>query len=578
MAERKTTLERLIDTVYEPILAQIPSLPERTDWDVVIIGGGVNGLTAAAYLAKAGVKVCVVERRNEIGGGFTTDEILFPGYYSNEHVLYLLMNDYMPALKDFGFDRHGLVFVKPKAQTGMIFGDGKSILLTHTLEDSRDSISKYSFKDARTYGKLMWKWEAMVDEILGPATYVPPTPAMELVTALGKTEAGRDMLDITEKPPLDVINELFESDQLRAIMLYLSCMWGLDPREGGIGFFVPLLMLRGINKHYCVGGSHKFAGALAREIVENGGQIVDMAMVTKIIMEDGHVAGVEIGEEGRVLRSKVVISSLDPHSTFVELLGKQYLSNSLKRAVEGWKYDKWSFYTLHVVSKELPQYVPPCDDRWLNDAFMNIVGFNTSDELLAHWENVMAGKIDDKVVGGHICCESYLDPHLARGTPSKSYYLPFYEGFPANYISQFQIHAPYEIEGGWEKRGKELEEVLLEKWARVAPNMKRENIVMTKFETPLDIETRFPNMRRGAFKVGDYTPTQLGYFRFNNETSSSKTPIDGLYLCGACNYPGGMALGANGYIAANKVAEDMGVKKWWKPTPGMERYIKTYLK
>ena len=222
--------------------------------------------------------------------------------------------------------------------------------------------------------------------------------------------------------------------------------------------------------------------------------------------------------------------------------------------------------------------MPPCDDRWLNDAFMNIVGFNTSDELLAHWENVMAGKIDDKVVGGHICCESYLDPHLARGTPSKSYYLPFYEGFPANYVSQFQIHAPYEIEGGWEKRGKELEEVLLEKWARVAPNMKRENIVMTKFETPLDIETRFPNMRRGAFKVGDYTPTQLGYFRFNNETSSSKTPIDGLYLCGACNYPGGMALGANGYIAANKVAEDMGVKKWWKPTPGMERYIKTYLK
>ena len=107
--------------------------------------------------------------------------------------------------------------------------------------------------------------------------------------------------------------------------------------------------------------------------------------------------------------------------------------------------------------------------------------------------------------------------------------------------------------------------------------MKRENIIRTSAETPVDIEIRFPNMRRGGIKHGDYNPLQLGYFRPNVDCSSSKTPIEGLYVCGASTYPGGLVLGGPGYIGANKVAEDLGVTKWWKPTPEIEKYIKTYL-
>ena len=107
--------------------------------------------------------------------------------------------------------------------------------------------------------------------------------------------------------------------------------------------------------------------------------------------------------------------------------------------------------------------------------------------------------------------------------------------------------------------------------------MKRENIVMTHQETPVDIEIRLPNMRRGSIKHGDYLPIQLGCFRPNQECSSTQTPIPGLYTAGASNYPGGCVLGAGGYLGANKVAEDLGVKKWWKPTPEMEKYVATYL-
>ncbi len=534
--------------------------PDVSDWDVIIIGGGPNGLIAGAYLARAGVKVVVIERRFEVGGGLTTEEILFPCYYSNVHVVYHLMVDYMPALRDFNLDQHAINWIKPNAQTAMVFEDGKSLLLTRMVADTKDSIGKYSWKDANAFGRLIRKWHKVVDDLVAPMTYIPAMPPMDLSIALEKTDVGREMLELTEKSPLEIITDAFENDRVRALMLYGSCMWGLDPRETGIGFFVPLLLDRGMNKCYCYGGSHKMAGALEREIVKGGGLVLEAAEATKIIMENGHVAGVEL-KEGRTLRSKVIVSSLDPHTTFLDLVGGEKLPGTLKESVEGWTYDKWSFCTTHVASEEPPKY--RCDDPWVNEAFMVIFGIEGTDQLLAHWDNVVAGKIDFHNFGGHSTCESFFDPHMVRK--------------PGKHVSFFQMHVPYEIKGGWGKRAPELEEAVLDKWQKAAPNFTRDKILKINTETPEDIEIRFPNMRRGSIKHGDYKPTQLGYFRPNTDCSSTKTPIEGLYVCGASTYPGGLVLGGPGYLAANKVAEDMGLTKWWKPTTEMERFIKTYL-
>jgi phytoene dehydrogenase-like protein len=203
----------------------------------------------------------------------------------------------------------------------------------------------------------------------------------------------------------------------------------------------------------------------------------------------------------------------------------------------------------------------------VSEAFMTILGFEGMDQMLAHWDNVVAGKIDPNILGGHATCESFWDSHLVRLPPSRAH----------QKVSFFQTHAPYNLEGGWEKRGREIEEAMLARWAKYAPNMKPENIVMTNQETPVDIEIRMPNMRFGAIKHGDYRPIQIGCFRPNQECSSTNTPVNGLYVAGASTYPGGCVLGGGGYLAANKVAEDMGVEKWWKPTQEMEQYTKTYL-
>jgi phytoene dehydrogenase-like protein len=534
--------------------------PTESEWDVVVIGAGPNGLMTAAYLAKAGLKVALVERRYEIGGGLATEEIIFPGYYTNNHAVYHMMVDFMPVLRDFDLARHGLVWIKPNQQTAMVFDDGSSLQLTRMLEDTVDSIHKFSTNDAVNFGRVMRRWRKIAREVIAPATYIPPMAPLDLSEAMQRTESGQELLELSEMSPLDIVSENFEDDRVRALFLYVACMWGLDPNESGVGFFVPLLIDRAMNKCYCQGGSHKLAASLAREFVRNGGTILDSSQVNTITTHDGAVTGVELWE-GRTLHSNVVISSLDPETTFLDLVGAENLPGHLKDDVAGWELDKWSYATLHVATEDRPHYA--VRDPWVDDSFMTIAGFQSTDQIVAHWDAVRDGRLDPDAFGGHITCQTTFDPHLAR--------------FKGRHVSFFQTHAPYDIAGGWDEAGPGVTEAILAKWSKAAPNMSGDNLLAMTQETPEDIEIRLPNMRRGSIKHGDYNPLQLGCFRPNQDCSGTDTPIDGLYVNGASTYPGGLVIGGPGYLAANKVADDMGVERWWSPTPEMEKYTRTYL-
>ena len=550
----------LHDHVVNPVPPIVPQLPAEITCDAAIIGAGPNGLIAGAYLAKAGLKVAIVEKRYEIGGGLATEEILFPLYYANTHATYHLMVDYMPVLKDFDLKRHGLQWIKPCAQTGIIFKDGSALSLSSSTLDSVDAISRFSEKDAAAYGKLAMLFKRIVDEILAPATYWPPLPPAEFTANLNNTPIGQELMKLSDMKPLEIIDRYFSDKKVRTLMLYMIGMWGVDPEEDGMGFMVPLLINRGVNKYICYGGSHKFASALAREIVIGNGLVLENAEVKRIIIDHNTAKGIELFD-GTIIHANVVVSSLNPSTTFLKLIGKPHLDAELIRTAEEWEWDKWSFFTLHVALNSKPEYSMN-DAAPVNNNVMNVVGFDSEQDVLEFFESVKKG--DVKHAAGHATCETIYDPTLSR--------------MPGKHTAFFQMPAPYDIHGGWEVRKKQITDEVISLWSGYAGNVNPNNIIATEVETPVDIEQRLASMIRGSIKHGDYTPLQMGYFRPSDLISSGRTSITNLYLCGASIYPGGLIIGGPGYISANSIADDLKTNKWWRIPDHIQRYVEMYIK
>ena len=545
--------------ILRPAEHILDEFPERTEFDVVVIGGGPNGLIAAAYLARAGLRVALVERRQEIGGGLSTEETLFPGYYTNPHAFYHMMTDYLPVLSDFDLRAHGLYFVKPNAQAAALFSDASSLMLCHQIEDTKDSLAKASPSDAAAFGRVMRTWRRIVEDLLAPGTYLPALSPIDMIESLERTDVGREALRLTEMSPVEIIDETFEDDRVRALMLYVACMWGLDPRESGLGFMVPLMIDRAMNKAQCYGGSHKLAGSLSREIHKAGGVVLDNAEVTRIVVAQGAVTGVECFD-GRFLGAKAVLSSLAPPLTFGKLIDRSEVPEEMSEAAEHWEWDKWSLCTLALATTADPRF--EVDDPWVNDALMVVLGFDSTEDVLGHYDAVATGELGDRL-GGHATVETRYDPTLAR--------------ISGHHVSFLQIHAPYDVEGGWETRGAEISDELLELWRRHQPGLGDSEIVLRSLETPVDIETRIASMVRGSIKHGDYNPLQMGAFRPSASCVGGRSPIAGLYLCGSSSYPGGLVIGGPGYIAAGSVVEDMGVAPWWQAPSFVRRYQEQYL-
>jgi phytoene dehydrogenase-like protein len=522
------------------------------EYDVIIVGAGPNGLTAGAYLAKAGARVLILERNHETGGGLLTEE--FSGFRFNLHATYMLLMDWMPAYKDLELDAYGCIYVQPDVPLSLLTKDGKALTLYRDIEKSAKSIERFSAKDAARYREVMPEWKQITDEIIIPSTYVLPVAPLDLVTMYQGSDIGKKMLDLTEKTPVEIIEECgFENEYLKTALLYLACMWGIDPELTGVGFMVPLIVNRMLNAAIVKGGSHYISSAIQKVATASGADILEAMEVVRIVVSDDAATGVELAD-GRKFEGRAVITTTDPQTTFLKLVGEDVcrrISPTLVETTKEWTWESSSLFGVHLALSEPPIYKAVDFDPAVNEAMIKLMGVESTAELFSH---IKKTKEDEFEVIGHATTISDFDPMQAP-----------VDIFPGVAVARWESMAPFELkDGGWEEMAEKHADQIWSTWKEYAPNLANARVIRRYVYPPTFIEMKLVNMIRGSIKHGAYIPTQMGFLRPNIDCSSYRTPVKNLYVCGACTYPGGMVLLANGYNAAGVVAEDLGLERWWE--------------
>jgi phytoene dehydrogenase-like protein len=524
-------------------------------YDVIIIGSGPNGLAIGAYLSRAGQRVLLLEKRFEAGGGLATEQVTLPEYYHNTHAIYKMMVDYAPVYRDFSFEeQHGVVHLQPELQVAMPLEDGRCLCIHRDLERSCESIARFSAVDAKSYREMHRRFDEMMKHILAPQTYVPMEAALEMASQAEATELGRELSMYAEKTPEEIVCELFEDDQVRTLMLYMACHWGLEYDQAGVSYMVPIYLNRMTNYRLTAGGSHRVSNALLKSIFQHGGQIRTGVRIEQILIEGGEARGVELEDGTRLLAEKAVVSTIDLHQTFLEYVGEDNLDPDFANMIRSWEWEEWSLCNLHLALAEPPRFRAAEAQPEVDQAFIYVLGYESLDDLIGHWEAMRGGRVPPGA-GCNGCFPSVHDPYQAPA------------GRATGLLSQM---APFELaEGGserWLEHGmrEEIAERQISLLQRYAPNLSRDQVLWTYLTTPADIQNKFANMVRGSYKQGAYQPLQMGYLRPNQECSHYRTPVQKLYLGGASVAPGGMVIFGPGYNCANAIAEDFGIEKWWK--------------
>jgi len=523
-------------------------------YDVIIIGSGPNGLAIGAYLSKAGQKVLLLEKRFEAGGGLATEQVTIPDFYHNTHAVYMMMVDYAPVYEDFAFEARGVKHIFPDLQVAMPLADGRALCIYRDVERTCASIAKFSQKDANSYRDMHSHFEALMQNILGPQTYVPMEAAPLMAAKAEMTELGRALSEYTEKTPEEIVCELYENEHVRTLMLYMACHWGLDYTQSGVSYMVPIYLNRMANYRLAAGGSHRVSNALLKSTFEQGGQIRTSAQIKRIIVENGTAKGVELEDGTCFLANKAVVSTIDTHQTFLKYVGEEQLDRDFVDMIKIWQWEKWSLCVLHLAMSEPPSFKAAESQPELNNALIYVLGYESLADLKGHWDAMGAGELPPRA-GLNCCFPSVHDPYQAP---------------PGRATALLSQMAPFDLEDGGAERWlnhtyrEETAERQIAILQRYAPNLTRDKVLWTYLTTPADIQNKFANMVKGSYKQGAYHPLQMGYLRPNQDCSQYRTPVKNLYLGGASVAPGGMVLFGPGYNCANAIAEDFGIEKWWK--------------
>jgi phytoene dehydrogenase-like protein len=523
-------------------------------YDGVVIGAGHNGLTLAAYLTRAGMKIAVVERNDRIGGGCTTAEPTLPGYRFNLHSNFFMGFRHAPLMRDLELHRFGFSYVEPLVQQAAAFRDGTCVVVHKDLDATCASLSRFSKRDAQTFRELYHLYCEQMRPLLTSLQYNAPLAPDVLRDRLSGPQ-GRELLSHAQHDLFSVVRKHFDDDRIRT--LFTSYMHVITAEnEPGAGIVFPTVFSNVMGFTLPVGGSVALTQALKRAVEAGGGKVVTDADVQEIKVSGGRATGVRLAN-GDVIEGKQFVASAIDAPTTMQLAGETLFPETVRDKLNKWHWGNHSLVTLHLALRNAPVYRSAAFDPDIGRAFNVFFGMDDIDQVERCFRDCADEKFPD-VLMGNGACNSSVDPTYAPEGGHSAFWWPF---------------APYAIDGDaetWDRRKPEYTERILNVWREYASNLDGDNVRASFLFTPLDVERLNANMVRGAVRMGAYVPSQLGINRPHPMLSGTRTPIEGLYLCGSSSASGGGINGAPGYIAASAIVDDLKLERTWTPVPPPE--------
>jgi len=525
-------------------------LPEHVDG--VFVGAGHNAMVCAAYLARAGQRVLILEAAPHIGGGTTTDEITLPAFRHNLHAFFVRWTPEYAVWNDLDLDRYGVTSIYPDTQNAVPFDGGERALVTYAdLDRSVAEIERISTADAAAYRRLYTDYTELVAKVDTPMRFAPPLPTDELVDLLSGSRLGRQYLAMDAQSPLDIVRGAFESEPVRSLVLFNVSVRGYLPilDVPGIGSIVALALANSQGARMVRGGTNEVARAIAAAVVDYGGTIVADAPVASIDVSGGRATGVTLAN-GRSVKTNYVVSGAPSPITMTELVGHEHLDPSLREELADYRWLEEALFGVHWALSERPAFTAEVYNPDVPTALNLALGYESSDDIEAHMHLVRSE-------------ENTADAPLHSSIPT----LHDPSQAPAGHHTTFGWHfvpGP-STRGTWDEGAvEERVKALVETYRRYAPNVDRATLA-TASHSPDATERRIISMRGGDRHHGSFHPTNWGINRPSARMPGYATVIDGLYLCGASQHPGGSFHGQPGYNAAACVADDLGLDKWWQP-------------
>lgn len=506
--------------------------------DCIVIGAGHNGLVAANYLARAGRRVVVLERREVAGGACVTEE-LFPGRRMGTcaYICHILQEK---VIDDLDLRAHGF-HVFPLDPAGFLpFPDGTSFSMWHDARRTAEEIAPVSTADARAWPEWIAFWERAAG-ILKRYFLKPPPTLAKLFAEVRGTPDEAVLETLLTVPVKDIADRMFETETVKGAAVGTTDFGQIDAPGSAlpVAYMKAGLLTPPENYGIVRGGMGGITQSMARSAQAAGVTVRTGAEVRQITVKNGAVRGVQLST-GEVIGSPVVLSNADPKRTFLRLVPEGALRPDFTSAVRRLKTTSASL-KLHAVLKRLPDF-----SRYLGPDYEQrlppMVRMNPSlDTLLASWGDAQRG-IPTRHPLMQVQIPTVLDHTLA---PAGGHVMSVWVTF----------EPPHLKSGSWASMRRPAGEGVIAALEVYAPDV-RECIEEWDVFTPEDIESRI-GMTDGNIRHLDLLPGQMLSGRPLPGWSSYRTPVKGLYLCGAGTHPGGEVTGAPGHNAAHAVLEDI---------------------